>query len=59
MAPHSQDKPNGSEAKVSGAKLASCGVELLKIVDVGDWPEIADKSARHFSQPGCQMVRSR
>lgn len=48
-------KPN----KVSGAKLTSCGVELLKIVDVEPLPAFTDKLKKHFSRSGYQMVRSR
>lgn len=44
---------------VFGAKLTSCGVELLKIVDIEPLPDFTDKLASHFSQSGYQMVRSR
>ena len=43
---------------VSGAKLTSCGVELLKIVDIEDIPTFTDKLVGHFSQSGYQMVPS-
>lgn len=45
--------------EVHGAKLTSCGVELLKIVDIDHLPDFTEKLARHFSKSGYQMVRSR
>ena len=45
--------------RVSGAKLTSCGVELLKIVDIEHLPDFTDKLAKHFSPSGYQMARSR
>ena len=44
--------------RVKGAKLTSCGVELLKIVDVESLPDFTQKLVGHFSQSGYQMVRS-
>lgn len=44
--------------KVHGAKLTSCGVELLKIVDIESLPNFTKKLVEHFSRSGYQMVRS-
>lgn len=55
-------KANPEQAKpvqVTGAKMTSCGVELLKIVDIEPLPDFTDKLVGHFSQSGYQMVRSR
>ena len=54
-------KENPQQAKpvrVSGAKMTSCGVELLKIVDIEPLPDFTAKLVGHFSQSGYQMVRS-
>ena len=44
--------------RVVGATLTSCGVELLKIVDVEALPDFTAKLTEHFSQAGYQMVRA-
>lgn len=49
---------NAKPLRVSGAKLTSCGVELLKIVDIESLPEFTAKLSGYFSQSGYQMVRS-
>lgn len=54
-----KDPMEAKPIKVTGAKLTSCGVELLKIVDIEHLPEFTDKLTGHFSQSGYQMVRSR
>lgn len=54
-------KANPQQAKpvrVAGAKMTSCGVELLKIVDIEPLPDFTAKLVGHFSQSGYQMVRS-
>ena len=53
------DRKAAKPIRVSGAKLTSCGVELLKIVDIEHLPDFTDKLAGHFSQSGYQMARSR
>lgn len=55
-------KTNPQQAKpvlVTGAKMTSCGVELLKIVDIEPLPDFTAKLVEHFSQSGYQMVQSR
>lgn len=47
-----------NSVQVTGAKLTSCGVELLKIVDLEPLPDFTAKLAQHFSQSGFQMVQS-
>lgn len=44
--------------KVRGAKLTSCGVELLKIVDIESLPKFTGKLVEHFSQSGYRMVQT-
>ena len=54
-------KANPKEWKplgVVGAKLTSCGVELLKIVDIEDLPNFTAKLSNHFEQSGYQMSRA-
>ncbi|MCY4420204.1 MAG: DUF2806 domain-containing protein [Gammaproteobacteria bacterium] len=54
-----KEKPNKVQPfNVQGAKLTSCGVELLKIVDIESLPSFTEKLVGHFSQSGYQMVRS-
>ena len=54
-----KEKPNEAQPlKVRGAKLTSCGVELLKIVDTETLSDFTEKLVGHFSQSGYQMVRS-
>ena len=45
--------------KVEGAMFTSCGVELLKIVDIEPLPDFTEKLVEHFSQLGYRMVPSR
>ena len=52
------DLDKAQPLKVQGAKLTSCGVELLKIVDIESLPDLTEKLVEHFSQSGYQMVRS-
>lgn len=42
---------------VSGAMLTSCGIELLKIVDIEPLPEFTDKLSRYFSEFGYEIWR--
>ena len=43
--------------RVTGAKLTTCGVELLRIVDVEPLPSFTMKLEAHFSQSGHRMVK--
>lgn len=52
------DIEKATPVMVVGAMLTSCGVELLRIVDIEPLPEFTSKLKAHFSQSGCQMVRS-
>ena len=52
------DIEKATSLRVTGAQLTSCGVELLKIVDIEPLPEFTSKLVAHFSQSGYQMVRS-
>lgn len=45
--------------RVTGGKLTSSGVELLKIVDIEILPDFTIKLIEHFSHSGYQMVKSR
>ena len=49
---------NVQPLKVRGAKLTSCGVELLKIVDIESLPNFTEKLVRHFLRSGYKMTRS-
>ena len=44
--------------QVTGAKLTSCGVELLKIIDIEPLPAFTAKLEGHFLQSRYQMVRA-
>ena len=52
------DQKKAKSMQVKGARLTSCGVELLKIVDIESLPSFTDKLMDHFSQSRYQMVRS-
>ena len=52
-----ENADNAKSVRVEGAKLTSCGVELLKIVDIEPLPDFTEKLVGHFSQSGYQMVR--
>ena len=52
------DIEKATPVRVVGAQLTSCGVELLRIVDIEPLPEFTSKLEAHFSQSGYQMVRS-
>ncbi len=51
------DQKKPKPIKVEGAKLTSCCVELLKIVDMEPLPGFTDKLKAYFSQSEYQMVR--
>ena len=51
------DVEKARSLKVPGAKLTSCGVELLKIVDIESLPNFTTKLVEHFSQSGYRMVQ--
>lgn len=51
------DEEKASPLTVTGAKLTSCGVELLKIVDIEPLPNFTKKLIGHFSQSGYRMVQ--
>ncbi len=54
-------EPNSEKnvpVRVAGAKFTSCGVELLKIVDIDPLPIFTAKLVSHFSKSGYRMVRS-
>ena len=53
-----ENKDNVRSFKVQGAKLTSCGVELLKILDIESLPDFTKRLVEHFSKSGYQMVRS-
>ncbi len=52
---------SGQEVRASlmvrGAMLTSCGIELLKIVDIEPLPEFTDKLNRYFSESGYEILR--
>ena len=52
------DTKKATSLRVTGARLTSCGVELLRIVDMEPLPEFTSNLVAHFSQSGYQMVRS-
>ena len=45
-----------SPLNVAGAKLTSCDVELIKIVNIEPLPDFTAKLREHFSQAGYQMT---
>ena len=47
-----------ASCRVVGAQLTSCGVELLRIVDIEPLPNFTTKLVEYFSQLGYHMVRS-
>lgn len=53
-------KDNSKKAtsvRVVGAQLTTCGIELLRVVDVEPLPKFTEKLTGHFSQSGYSMVR--
>lgn len=53
-----QGEKKAKSVPVTGAKLTSCGVELLKIVDIESLPDFTAKLVGHFAKSGYQMVQS-
>ena len=51
------DGGKANPLQVGGARLTSCGVELLKIVDIDPLPNFTAKLKEHFFQSGYRMVR--
>ncbi|MCY4261120.1 MAG: hypothetical protein OXC91_12770, partial [Rhodobacteraceae bacterium] len=51
--------PKAPEIKMKGAKFTTCGVELLKIVDIEPLPAFTTKMIKHFSQSGYDMVKAK
>lgn len=43
---------------VVGAQLTSCGIELLRIVDIEPLPDFTNRLIEHFLQSGYRMVRT-
>ena len=52
------DTREAKPLKVTGAKLTSCGIELLSIVDMEPLPKFTTKLMDHFSKLGYQMAQS-
>ena len=52
-----QGQKKAKPVGVDGAQFTSCGVELLKIVDIESLPDFTAKLVRHFAKSGYQMVQ--